>query len=93
MMDARSKDSGLNDRRDDGRRDAGRVFGVVGSLLAVLGAAGAFFVAGASIMAGLAGVSLGVMGYLLGARRWGGAAIIFCIAALFIGLSASQNLF
>lgn len=88
-MDVRSKDSGLNGRR----REAGRIFGAVGSLLAVFGAVGAFFVVGPSIVAGLAGVSFGVAGYLLGSRGLGGAAIIFCIAALFVALSASQNLF
>lgn len=84
---------GLDGRRRDARRDAGRLFGAAGCVLAVLGLAAAFFVGGASIVSGMLGASLGVAGYLLGSRRWGGAAIIFCIAALFVGLSAGQNLF
>lgn len=94
-MDAYSRDRRLEDRRQrrDTRRDAGRAFGGAGCVLAAIGAATAFSVGGASIVSGMLGASLGVAGYLLGSRGWGGAAIIFCIAALFIGLSASQNLF
>ncbi len=80
-------------RRRDVRRDTGRLFGAAGCVLAVLGLATAFSVSGVSIVSGMLGASLGVAGYLLGSRGWGGAAIMFCIAALFVGLSASQNLF
>ncbi len=84
---------GLDGRRRDTRRDAGRLFGVAGCVFAILGLATAFFVGGVSILSGVLGASLGVAGYLLGSRGWGGAAIMFCIAALFVGLSAGQNLF
>lgn len=84
---------GLDGGQRDTRRDTGRVFGAVGCVLAVLGLATAFSVGGVSIVSGMLGASLGVAGYLLGSRRWGGAAIMFCIAALFVGLSAGQNLF
>lgn len=87
-MDAR-----LRDKESNGRRDAGRALGVLGCLLAVFGVAMAFSVGGVSIVSGMVGASLGVAGYLLGSRSWGGAAIMFCIVALFVGLSASQNLF
>lgn len=92
-MDAHSRDGILDGRRRDTRRDAGRAFGVAGCVFALLGVATAFFAVGVSIVSGVFGASLGVAGYLLGSRGWGGAAIVFCIAALFIGLSASQNLF
>jgi hypothetical protein len=92
MMDARSTDKESNIRRN-ARRDAGRMLGVAGCVLAAVGAATAFSIGGVSIASGVLGVSLGVAGYLLGSRGWGGAAIMLCIAALFVGLSASQNLF
>jgi hypothetical protein len=88
MMDAR-----VRNKESNGRRDAGRMLGGAGCVLAAVGAATAFSVGGVSIASGMLGVSLGVAGYLLGSRGWGGAAVVFCIAALFVGLSASQNLF
>lgn len=75
------------------RRSAGRIFGATGAVLAVVGVATAFSTSGISVMVGLLGASLGVAGYFLGSRGLGGAAIVLCVAALFVGLSASQNLF
>lgn len=88
MMDARMKD-----KESNRRRDSGRVLGGAGCVLAAVGAATAFSIGGVSIASGMLGVSLGVAGYLLGSRKWGGAAVVLCIFALFVGLSASQNLF
>lgn len=91
MMDARLRQ--LRDRDSNGRRDAGRMLGGAGCFLAAIGVATAFSIGGVSILSGILGASLGVAGYFLGSRGWGGAAVVFCVAALFLGLSAGQNLF
>lgn len=75
------------------RRGAGRILGAVGVLLAVAGIFIAFSISGVSIFAGTLGIVLGVAGYLLGSRSFGGAAIVCCLATLFVGLSVSQHLF
>jgi membrane associated rhomboid family serine protease len=67
---------------------------VVGIVLAVGAAIGALVGAGASgvVSAGAVGVGLGVLGYLMGASRLGTATIVVSIAALFLGLAATQGL-
>lgn len=86
-------DAHLENRGSNRRRDAGRAFGVLGCVLAAVGVATAFSVGGVSIVSGVLGASLGVVGHLLGSRGLGGTAVVLCVAALFVGLSASQNLF
>jgi hypothetical protein len=92
-MDAHSRDGRLGGRRRDVRRYAGRTFGVAGCLLAAVGVTTAFSFGAVSVVSGVIGAALGVAGYFLGSRGWGGAAVVLCVAALFVGLAASQDLF
>jgi hypothetical protein len=45
-----------------------------------------------NISAGAVGAGLGVLGYLLGARRLAVVTVVLCVAALYFGLMASQDL-
>ena len=49
---------------------------------------GALFV---SIATGAVGVFLGIIGYALGARRFGALAVVMCTAAMFVGLLVGQG--
>ena len=68
---------------------------ILGLILAVVGFL-AVFVSGtataSSISPGAIGAVLGILGYVLGARRLGTITIALCVVALFFGLAASQGL-
>jgi membrane associated rhomboid family serine protease len=88
------------ERRREGRRESSArsfvatVVCVLGIVLAAGAAIGAFAGAGAGgvVSAGAVGVGLGVLGYLMGASRLGTVTIVVSIAALFLGLAATQGL-
>jgi len=67
----------------------GILMGLVGAVLAT-GIAGDASYLNTIPMASL-GAFLGIMAYVLGARRWARAAIIFTIVALMFGVAASQG--
>ncbi len=71
---------------------AGRIVSAIGVLFALGGFIGGIFGGAANISAGAVGAALGVLGYFLGSRRLGTAAIIISVAALFFVLAASQGL-
>lgn len=80
------------DARRSTRRFWGNVASIIGILFAVGGVVSALLRAGADVSAGAVGIALGILGYFLGSRRLGVAAVILSIAALFFGLAASQGL-
>lgn len=49
---------------------------------------GVFFV---SVATGAVGIVLGVAGYALGARRFGGSAVVLCTVAMLLGLLIGQG--
>jgi hypothetical protein len=88
---------GPGERRIAGREQlvrllAGRISAAVGLLFAAGGLVAAFLGGGANVSTGAVGAVLGVVGYFLGSRRLGTAAVILCVAVLFFGLAASQGL-
>ena len=70
----------------------GRIFSVMG----LLSGAGGFVVAtlgqSVNLSAGAVGLTLGVLGYFLGARRLGAASVIIGTAAIFFMAAASTGL-
>ena len=66
--------------------NAGRLFSGVAIVFCV--PLGALFV---SIATGAVGVFLGIIGYALGARRFGALAVVMCTAAMFVGLLVGQG--
>ncbi|MGI9049836.1 MAG: hypothetical protein ACR2GU_10780 [Rubrobacteraceae bacterium] len=70
----------------------GRISATLGLLLAIGGVIGAFLGIGAGVSAGAIGIVLGLIGYFLGARKFGLAVVIISTGALFFGLAASQGL-
>jgi hypothetical protein len=44
-----------------------------------------------SVATGAVGIMLGVVGYSLGARRFGSAAVVLCAAVMFLGLLVGQG--
>ncbi len=44
-----------------------------------------------SVATGAVGIVLGIVGYALGARMLGGAAVVLCAAAMFLGLLMGQG--
>ncbi len=71
---------------------AGRITAALGLLLAIGGIGGAFLGLSAGVSPGALGIVLGIIGYFLGARKFGLAVIILSTGALFFGLAASQGL-
>ena len=45
-----------------------------------------------NISGGALGAALGILGFFLGARRLATATVVFCVAAIFFALAASQGL-
>lgn len=74
---------------------AGKIVSVVGLIL-VLGGAASLLLGGpaavANVSTGALGALLGVIGYALGARRLGFAVLILSVAAIFLGLAATQGI-
>lgn len=73
---------------------AGKILSVIGLIL-VLGGATSLLLGGpaavTNVSTGALGTLLGVIGYALGTRRLGLVVIIVSVAALFIGLAATQG--
>jgi hypothetical protein len=90
--DRAGKESGQETLDESPRLFWGRAACGLGVILAVLGIVAAFFGTGASILPGAVGACLGILGYFLGAGRFGTITIILCTAVLFFGLAASQGL-
>ena len=44
-----------------------------------------------SVATGAVGIILGVVGYALGARRFGSVAVVLCAAVMFLGLLVGQG--
>ena len=63
----------------------GLFFGGGGILFALLGAS-------ANVSAGAVGAALGILGYFLGMRRLGAAAIVLGVVAVFVMAAASTGL-
>lgn len=63
-----------------------------GAAVAVSGGISGLMGASASVLPGTVGVCLGILGYFLGAYRFGTMTIIFSIADVFFGLAAEQGL-
>lgn len=81
--------------RDGGgatRLFAGRISCVLGVALAAGAIIAALAGGGPNISAGAVGISLGVLGYFLGARRLALLTVVAGTLALFFGLAASQDL-
>jgi hypothetical protein len=81
----------------DGLKDALKLLlGRICCVMGLLSGAGGFVVAtlGASVnlSAGAVGITLGVLGYFLGARRLGAASVIIGTAAIFFMAAASTGL-
>lgn len=70
----------------------GRISAALGLLLAVGGVIGAFLGIGTGVSPGAVGIALGLIGYFLGARKFGLAVVLLSTGALFFGLAASQGL-
>lgn len=70
----------------------GRISATLGLLLAIGGVVGAFLGIGAGVSAGAIGIVLGLIGYFLGARKFGLLVVFLSVGALFFGLAASQGL-
>jgi hypothetical protein len=45
-----------------------------------------------NVSGGALGAALGILGYFLGARRLATAAVVLCVATIFLALAASQGL-
>lgn len=86
------KDAGQENSAEVSRLFWGRAACWLGVILAVAGVAASFFGSGASILPGAVGACLGILGYFLGAGRFGTVTIILSTAVLFFGLAASQDL-
>ncbi len=71
---------------------AGTACCILGLLCGVFGIAAVLLGGGASITPAAVGAALGILGYFLGSRRLGTVTVLFCVAALFLGLAASQDL-
>jgi hypothetical protein len=70
----------------------GRSCCVVGLLLSAGGFVVATLGASVNLSAGAVGIGLGVLGYFLGARRLGAAAIVLGISAVFFMAAAATGL-
>lgn len=79
-------------RADLLRRRAGRMLGVMGIVCALLSVLAVLSATGLGLAEGTVGVLLGVAGYMLGSRFFGNAAVISCLAALFVVMVLGQNL-
>jgi hypothetical protein len=83
-----------NDPAAEGR--ATLLGGWISCAIGVLLAAGTVFAAllggGANTTAAALGVSFGILGYFLGARKLATATVFLCAAAILFGLAASQGL-
>lgn len=75
-----------NDESRTWKLNVGRVLSIIALIFFV--PIGALFV---SIATGSLGLSLGIVGYVLGARRLGLAAIVLCTVAIFVGLLIGQG--
>jgi hypothetical protein len=83
--------------RKEGREGAlklllGRICCVMGLLLGAAVIAFALLGASDNISAGAVGIALGVVGYFLGARRLGAAAVVLGVATVFLMAAASTGL-
>ena len=75
-----------NETRPNLKLGVGRLLSAVALVFCV--PLGALFV---SIATGAVGVTLGIAGYALGARRLGALAVVLCTAAMFVGLLVGQG--
>lgn len=72
---------------------AGRLACIVGLVVGILSMGAVFlFDSSANVSAPALGAALGILGYFLGSRRLGTVTVLLCVAALFLGLAASQGL-
>lgn len=72
----------------------GVLLAVTGVLMAIGGVVCAFFpnLVGNAVPAATLGAFMGFVGFMMRSRRLGGAAIIIAVAAMFLGLAASQGM-
>ena len=78
---------------EEGKRSIRLLFGRLASILGMLiAAAGAIFSVNTATSITAAGILLGVIGFALGARRFGIAAIVVTVALLLISLAAINGL-
>lgn len=75
-----------SERNSRSGRTVGRVLSGIALVICV--PVGALFV---SVATGAVGVLLGIVGYVLGARRLGLLAVVLCTAAMFVGLLVGQG--
>ncbi len=66
-----------------------RFFGRVASVIGILVVLAEEFTLGGVGPAGLAGISMGALGYVLGARRLGTAAIVLSVLGILLGVLIS----
>ena len=72
---------------------AGRLACIVGLVIGILSMGAVFlFDSSANVSAPALGAALGVFGYFMGTRRLATITVLLCVAALFLGLAASQGL-
>ncbi len=69
----------------------GRITCVIGVLLGVSVILAALVGGTPNISGGALGGALGILGYFLGVRRLATATVVFCVAAVFFALDASQG--
>ena len=92
------EDPGEEGPNEADKRQAGRLLGAAAAALGALtGAAGVVAAVFPDLLPGAvpaasAGVLMGMVGYVLGARRLGRAAAVLSAVALVLGLAASQGL-
>ena len=94
------EDSGIRkpgEERSAGREQpylllGGRIACGIGVLLGAVSILAALVGGNPNISGGALGAALGILGFFLGARRLATATVVFCVAAIFFALAASQGL-